>query len=106
MWRIFNDPPFLAFSQQAACQPPASFEDSCSSQAVLRHRPGVPGVDITVVASTELVAGLSADPTLWWGALTSGRVTVRQVPDDHLSMLRPPNVALVAEELPVAATGR
>jgi thioesterase domain-containing protein len=64
----------------------------------------VSGVDITVVASTELGAGLSADSTLRWGALTSGRVTVRQVPGNYFSMPRPPNVALVAEKRLAAAT--
>jgi amino acid adenylation domain-containing protein len=72
-------------------------------QAVLRYRPHVSATDITVIASDELAAGLPEDPALGWQPLTSGRVTVRHVPGDHLSMLKPPNVTLLAEALLAAA---
>lgn len=36
------------------------------------------------------------DPELWWGGLADGGMEIRDVPGDHLSMLRPPHVDALA----------
>jgi len=93
--------------------PPGAGEDDlrgllrvykANMEAVLRYRPRPARADVTVIASTELVNGLSEEPGLGWQALTAGRVRVHTVPGDHLSMLKAPHVAQVAEALLTAAS--
>lgn len=92
--------------------PPGAGEDElrgllrvykANMEAVLRYRPQASGTEITVIASAELAAGRPEDPALGWQSLTSGRVRVHRVPGSHLSMLKPPHVALVADALLTAA---
>ncbi len=71
-------------------------------QAVLRYRPEPCRTDLTLFASTELVERFADDPMLGWAPLTSGRVVVHHVPGDHMSMLKEPNVAVLAERLLIA----
>jgi amino acid adenylation domain-containing protein len=68
-------------------------------QAVLRYRPQPSTSDITLFASTELAERFAGDPTMGWQRLTSGRVDVHHIPGNHLSMLKEPNVASLAEWL-------
>ena len=73
-------------------------------QAVLRYRPASVRADITAVVSTELAARAPGDASVGWQALTSGRVTVHVVPGTHLSILKAPVVAQVADVLASDAT--
>ena len=68
-------------------------------QAVLRYRPAPIHADITAVVSAELAGRAPDDPSVGWQALTSGRVTVHTVDGTHLSILKLPAVAQVAEIL-------
>ncbi len=43
--------------------------------------------------------GTQSDPAWGWGALAAGPVAVYEIPGDHVSMLKPPQVQIVAAQL-------
>jgi non-ribosomal peptide synthetase component F/thioesterase domain-containing protein/aryl carrier-like protein len=44
-------------------------------------------------------ASVDSDPTLGWGEMAQGGVTIHSVPGDHITMMRPPNVLHLARHL-------
>ncbi|MGW9436997.1 amino acid adenylation domain-containing protein [Streptomyces sp. NPDC055607] len=84
------------------------YEANC--RAVLDYRPVAVDQDLTLLRATEPLPEVlrvmhdSArtrydDPANGWGALTTGRVEVVEVPGDHLSMMGEAHAARVAEAL-------
>ncbi|MTK03951.1 amino acid adenylation domain-containing protein [Micromonospora sp. CP22] len=67
-------------------------------QAVARHEPEPYAGDITLVrptAARDLLPGAGAEAARFWPEVCLGELTVVDVPGDHVSCLRPPNVATV-----------
>jgi thioesterase domain-containing protein len=90
-------------SRVAGCEPRGGARPlrtyKANMQAVLRYRPAECGVDITLFASTELVARFAGDPALGWQRLTTGRVTVHTIEGNHLTVLKAPHVAALGAGL-------
>jgi hypothetical protein len=74
-------------------------------RAIGGYRPGpIPG-DMAVIRTEgqyppefldfETMDALS-DPTLGWGSLVQGKVEVRSMPGDHMAMLNPANLTVMA----------
>ncbi|MEU5599622.1 non-ribosomal peptide synthetase [Streptomyces sp. NPDC020298] len=84
-------------------------------QALVDHRPEVLDQDLTLLHATGslpevlkplhgAVGSMYHDPTNGWGALTTGRIDIVDVPGDHLQVVEEPYVKHVAERL-AALTG-
>jgi len=54
---------------------------------------------IAVFAAIDGIKKMSAQDDLGWSARVHGELIVREVPGDHISVLAPPNVERVAQEL-------
>jgi len=70
--------------------------------AISRYIPRLYGGRVLLFRATEptpAIAVDAGDSTLGWSSLVVGELEVRSVPGDHYSMLRPPHVHVLAEEL-------
>ena len=67
-------------------------------QARLRYRPGRLRAPL-VVFRADHGDSASTDPTLGFGAVAAGRIHAVAVPGDHITMLSPPHVGMLAREL-------
>jgi amino acid adenylation domain-containing protein len=56
------------------------------------------------VFRTAAEAATSPDPTLGWGILAAGGVDLFEVPGDHITLVRPPNVELLAQNISLSLT--
>jgi amino acid adenylation domain-containing protein len=85
--------------------------------ALMAYHPGVIDQDITLFRAGEplpavlqpmhaAAGSMHTDPMNGWGAHTSGRVDVVNVPGDHLVLMEEPQVADVAARLSEALCGR
>jgi thioesterase domain-containing protein len=83
----------------------------------MAYHPGVIDQDITLFRAGEALpavlqpmhaaaGSMHTDPMNGWGAHTSGRVDVVDVPGDHLVLMEEPQVADVAARLSEALCGR
>jgi thioesterase domain-containing protein/acyl carrier protein len=68
-------------------------------QAQLNFMPKACASRITLIRVRGQSLWWSHDPTLGWSALTSGGVVVRTVEGSHHTMLEPPHVCQIAEQL-------
>jgi thioesterase domain-containing protein len=57
-----------------------------------------PGSLVLFRAADETVRA-GADPSLGWAGLAEGGVTVLDVPGDHVAIMKPPGVRVLAEAL-------
>jgi hypothetical protein len=60
---------------------------------------------VTLFRATALSGRAGRDPTQGWGFLAAGGVEVEELPGDHLSLLRPPHVQVLASRI-TARLGR
>ncbi|MDA2920403.1 SDR family NAD(P)-dependent oxidoreductase [Desulfobacterota bacterium AH_259_B03_O07] len=72
---------------------------SVNMRALLDYVPQSYNNHITLFKVSEQVSYENIDPTLGWGKLTSQGVDVHVIPGNHFSMLREPNVGVLAERL-------
>jgi thioesterase domain-containing protein/acyl carrier protein len=70
-----------------------------NSQATLSYVPQTYNGRITLFRTSLQVSRVHHDPTLGWNELTRQGVDVHIVPGNHLTMLRKPNVQVLAEQL-------
>jgi thioesterase domain-containing protein len=70
-----------------------------NSQATLSYVPKIYPQRITLFRSREKLSINHQDPTLGWSELTTEKVEVIRVPGNHLTMLRKPNVEVLAQKL-------
>ncbi|MBE9185299.1 amino acid adenylation domain-containing protein [Microcoleus sp. LEGE 07076] len=70
-----------------------------NSQATLSYVPKIYPHRITLFRSGEKLSTSQQDPTLGWSELTTEQVEVIRVPGNHLTMLRKPNVEVLARQL-------
>jgi amino acid adenylation domain-containing protein len=66
--------------------------------ALHNYRAGLYPLSAILITAAERARGAGSDETLGWRALTAG-VEVHSVPGDHYSMLRPPHVERLAQQL-------
>jgi len=71
----------------------------CNFQAMNRYMPRAYSGPITLFTATERLDEKPSDEDLDWGALTAGNLTVHEVPGNHYTMVRAPNVGTLAEKL-------
>lgn len=69
-----------------------------AAEAAYRPTP-ITGAIMLFKAEGEWGDGRRSDPLLGWGGFAGGGITVVPVPGDHLTMLTPPNVEVLAERL-------
>lgn len=69
-----------------------------NAQAAYRYVPQPYGDRITLFKATEPAAVFGQEPTLGWSALAKD-VQLHQVPGNHLSLLKPPHVKTLAQQL-------
>lgn len=72
-----------------------------NSQAAQRYTPKIYSDKLTLFRTTQPVGKAKQDLTLGWSQLTTKNVEVCQIPGNHLSMLRKPNVQSLAEQLQI-----
>src|SRR5690606_16295631 len=96
---LFENAPELAGSRIAQSM-------SASAEATFEiwreHRPGRYEGSLLVVRAavrTERASVIDDDPMLGWAAWVDGPITVRNLPADHLSMLRPAHSTRLAATL-------
>jgi len=65
-------------------------------QALQSYRPEASSTRVTLLKAGEQEV---ADETMGWGALTSGEIEIHQVPGNHFTIVREPNVRSLAEQL-------
>ncbi|WP_373536611.1 amino acid adenylation domain-containing protein [Microcoleus sp.] len=70
-----------------------------NSQATLSYVPKIYPHRITLFRSGEKLSTNHQNPTLGWSDLTAAQVEVIRVPGNHLTMLRKPNVEVLARQL-------
>ncbi len=74
-------------------------------RALQQYAPRVYPGQLTLFPSEESASpdgagpGADQDPTMGWGALSAQPVTVLAVPGNHQSMLKPPQVQVLADKL-------
>src|SRR5439155_25527386 len=66
--------------------------------AIRRYEPAPAALKVWLYRAGSSVAR-DEDPTLGWGAIAQQGVQVRRLPGDHHSLMRPPNVAALADAL-------
>ncbi|MBI5512628.1 MAG: amino acid adenylation domain-containing protein [Deltaproteobacteria bacterium] len=54
---------------------------------------------VTLFKATELPGKAGRDPTQGWGLLAAGGVAVERIPGEHLTLLRPPHVGVLAARI-------
>jgi thioesterase domain-containing protein/acyl carrier protein len=64
-----------------------------------KYRPEVYSGPITLFRASDRPLENYLDPTMGWNELASGEVDLHTIPGGHYSLLTPPNVGLLAEEL-------
>lgn len=69
-----------------------------NAQAAYHYVPQPYGDRITLFKATEPAAVFGQEPTLGWSALAKD-VQLHQVPGNHLSLLKPPHVQTLAQQL-------
>ncbi|MCC6554360.1 MAG: polyketide synthase, partial [Polyangiaceae bacterium] len=65
----------------------------------LEYKPRPYPHSVTYFRATRLGGRNALDPTMGWGALAAGGVEVHDLPGEHLTLLRQPHVAVLAEKL-------
>ncbi|MFB2968337.1 amino acid adenylation domain-containing protein [Aerosakkonema sp. BLCC-F183] len=70
-----------------------------NSAATVSYVPQVYPGKITLFKSSDRTSITNQDPTMGWSKLSATVVEVHQVPGNHLTMLRKPNVRVLAEQL-------
>jgi thioesterase domain-containing protein len=65
----------------------------------LEYRPEAYPHGVTVFQATSLGGKYDADPSMGWRVLAAGGVEVHKIPGEHLELLRPPNVQVLAAKL-------
>ncbi|WP_316520454.1 non-ribosomal peptide synthetase [Kitasatospora brasiliensis] len=86
-------------------------------QAILSYQPEPGDEDLVLLRATgglpeilrpmhSAARSLHEDPTNGWGALTTGRLQVVDVPGDHLVLLEEPHVNVIAEKIVEAVVDR
>jgi thioesterase domain-containing protein/acyl carrier protein len=68
-------------------------------QAMQRYQPQPYAGRVTLFRASVQMPEDAADPTLGWGALATDGVALYTIPGDHYSIVRPPQVRLLAEQL-------
>lgn len=76
-----------------------------SYQAAMNYRPGAYPGKVTLFRATQRPRGGRQDVFLGWDRVASGGMEVREVPGDHVTLLKEPGVRLLAEELKQCLTG-
>lgn len=71
------------------------------AEAERKYRPGSYSGDALLIKAKEAVEfpGYAVDTNLGWDAFVKGQLTVEEVPGDHLGILAPPNVTVLAEKI-------
>lgn len=54
---------------------------------------------MTLFKASEQLEEEQVAKDLGWGALTAGSLTVQEIPGDHFTLVREPNVQVLAEQL-------
>lgn len=70
-----------------------------NSQAVLHYQPSIYPSRITLITSSDRAIATGQDPTLGWDQLTEEPIELIQIPGNHLTMLRKPQVQHLADRL-------
>jgi acyl transferase domain-containing protein/thioesterase domain-containing protein/2-polyprenyl-3-methyl-5-hydroxy-6-metoxy-1,4-benzoquinol methylase/acyl carrier protein len=65
----------------------------------LAYRPEAYPHGVTVFQATSLGHKYDADPSMGWRVLAAGGVESHKIPGEHLELLRPPNVQVLAAKL-------
>ena len=65
----------------------------------LAYRPEAYPHSVTVFQATSLGGKYDADPSMGWRVLAAGGVESHKIPGEHLELLRPPNVQVLAAKL-------
>jgi acyl transferase domain-containing protein/thioesterase domain-containing protein/acyl carrier protein len=65
----------------------------------LAYRPEAYPHGVTVFQATSLGGKYDADPSMGWRVLAAGGVEVHKIPGEHLELLRPPHVQVLAAKL-------
>jgi acyl transferase domain-containing protein/thioesterase domain-containing protein/acyl carrier protein len=65
----------------------------------LAYRPEAYSGGVTVFKATSLGGKYDADGSMGWRVLAAGGVEVHKIPGEHLELLRPPHVAVLAAKL-------
>jgi acyl transferase domain-containing protein/thioesterase domain-containing protein/acyl carrier protein len=65
----------------------------------LDYRPEAYPHGVTVFQATSLGGKYDADPSMGWRVLAAGGVEVHKIPGEHLELLRPPHVQVLAAKL-------
>ncbi|MEP7125270.1 MAG: thioesterase domain-containing protein, partial [Byssovorax sp.] len=65
----------------------------------LAYRPEAYPHGVTVFQATSLGGKYDADPSMGWRVLAAGGVEVHKIPGEHLELLRPPHVRVLAAKL-------
>ena len=65
----------------------------------LAYRPEAYPHSVTVFQATSLGSKYDADPSMGWRVLAAGGVESHKIPGEHLELLRPPNVQVLAAKL-------
>jgi thioesterase domain-containing protein len=69
-----------------------------NSQAVYRYVPQPYPHPITLFNATEQAIHLQQNPTLGWNLLATN-IQLHPIPGNHLSMMKPPHVQTLAQQL-------
>jgi amino acid adenylation domain-containing protein len=70
-----------------------------NAHATWSYAPQGYGGSLTLYRAAEQLWALPSDPTLGWGRVASGGVEISEVPGDHYTVLRSPNVGELARRL-------
>ena len=65
----------------------------------LAYRPEAYPYGVTVFQATSLGGKYDADPSMGWRVLAAGGVEVHKIPGEHLELLRPPHVQVLAAKI-------
>jgi acyl transferase domain-containing protein/thioesterase domain-containing protein/acyl carrier protein len=65
----------------------------------LAYRPEAYPHGVTVFQATSLGGKYDSDPSMGWRVLAAGGVEVHKIPGEHLELLRPPHVQVLAAKL-------
>jgi amino acid adenylation domain-containing protein len=68
-------------------------------RAVTRYKPSLYTGDISVFKTADAAYYSNGDPQLGWQTVTTGRVSICEVPGNHDTLFRPPHLLVLATEL-------
>jgi aspartate racemase len=76
-----------------------------SYQAAMNYRPGLYPGKVTLFRATQRPRGGPQDVFLGWDRVAGGGMDVREIPGDHVTLLKEPGVRRLAEELKQCLAG-